>query len=105
MQPNTPQFAAYLEQHVPQSVWTSFVTEYPEDQDLLRSEMRNVGFTPAVTCYRADARAPIQHPKGDARTFHRQARSENCRTGVHTVSQLLRWGPTVDPFDDVACGN
>ena len=58
-------------------VWTFFVTETKEDQQLLIDTFRNNrqqwAYRPNVACFEGNANAPITHPKGEARQFSRRA--------------------------------
>ncbi|GAB4819497.1 hypothetical protein N2152v2_006543 [Parachlorella kessleri] len=75
--------AGFLEQHVAQAIWSFFVTEHQEDQDLLSHEIKNrFKFTPNVANYTGNADTPLQYPKGEA--------SQLARYGItHTLDQVF----------------
>ena len=57
-------------------VWTFWVTETKEDQQMLIDAFRdrqNGPYRPNVACFEGNAKAPIAHPRGDARQFSRCA--------------------------------
>eukprot|EP00887_Chlorella_sp_A99_P002308 scaffold10.g2308.t1 len=67
-----PQHAAFLEQHVPANMWSMFVVEHPEDQDLLLREIKqNFNFRPAISCYCGRADEGTRYPSGTAQEYGR----------------------------------
>lgn len=51
-------------------LWSRFVTEFPEDQDLLAQESgKRFNFRPIVTNYSGNTQEVIRHRLGEASTF------------------------------------
>ena len=51
-------------------LWSRFVTEFPEDQDLLAQESaKRFNFRPIITNYSGNTQEVIRHRLGEASTF------------------------------------
>ncbi|KAL4856314.1 Structural maintenance of chromosomes protein 5 [Chlorella vulgaris] len=84
------QHLQYLEQQVAANVWSFFVTQCHEDQDLLDKEFCSLGFRPSIACVSSNAvSAPIEHPKGEASGYARYGISQTLDS-VFTAPAVIK---------------
>ncbi len=75
-------YGVYLENQVPNHLWSSFVVSSKEDRDLLTRETKRNNMRVSIY-FSPHAAEPIQHPDGNAQDYKRQFGI------VHTLDEVF----------------